>query len=169
MSASIPSKIKEILGINDYPLIKDNRLFKKKANYIYKLNKSLEEDIDKIIENFNMGKNILIARNTVKKSVETYKLLKEEGIKEIILYNANFKKRDRIKKENEIYERLKGKTKFILIATQVVEVSLDIDFEILFTDIAPIDSLIQRFGRVNRKRFLRKYIHLQQDKYKALL
>lgn len=157
MSASIPSKIKEILGINDYPLIKDNRLFKKKANYIYKLNKSLEEDIDKIIENFNMGKNVLIVRNTVKKSVETYKLLKEEGIKEIILYNANFKKRDRMKKENEIYERLKGEKKFILIATQVVEVSLDIDFEILFTDIAPIDSLIQRFGRVNRKKQIGSY------------
>jgi len=152
MSASIPSKIKEILGINDYPLIKDNRLFKKKANYIYKVNKSLEEDIDEIIENFNMGKNILIVRNTVKKSAETYKLLKEKGMKEIVLYNANFKKCDRMKKENEIYERLKGETKFILIATQVVEVSLDIDFEILFTDIAPIDSLIQRFGRVNRKK-----------------
>jgi len=152
MSASIPSKIKEILGINDYPLIKDNRLFKKKANYIHRVNKSLEEDIDKIIENFNMGRNILIVRNTVKKSVETYKLLKEKGIKEIILYNANFKKYDRIKKENEIYKKLKSETKFILVATQVVEVSLDIDFEILFTDIAPIDSLIQRFGRVNRKK-----------------
>ena len=39
-----------------------------------------------------------------------------------------------------------------MVATQIVEVSLDIDFEILFTDIAPIDSLIQRFGRVNRKK-----------------
>lgn len=152
MSASIPSKIKEILGINDHPLIKDNRLFKKKANYIHKVNKSLEEDIDKIIENFNMGRNILIVRNTVKKSVETYKLLKKKGIKEIILYNANFKKYDRIKKENEIYKKLKSEIKFILVATQVVEVSLDIDFEILFTDIAPIDSLIQRFGRVNRQK-----------------
>jgi len=152
MSASIPRKIKEILGVNDYPLIKDNELFKKKANFICKVNKSLEEDVDKIIENFNMGKNVLIIRNTVKKSVETYKLLKEKGIKEITLYNANFKKCNRIKKENEIYEKLKSETKFILVATQVVEVSLDIDFEILFTDIAPIDSLIQRFGRVNRQK-----------------
>jgi len=152
MSASIPRKVKEILEINDYPLVKDSRLFKKKANYIHKVNKSLENDINKIIKNFNRKKNVLIVRNTVQKSVETFKLLKEKGVKEIILYNANFKKCDRVKKESEIYEKLKSETKFILVATQVVEVSLDIDFEILFTDIAPIDSLIQRFGRVNRKK-----------------
>ena len=40
---------------------------------------------------------------------------------------------------------------FIAVTTQVVEVSLDIDYDILFTQIAPLDALIQRFGRVNRK------------------
>ena len=152
MSASIPKKIKEKLNINNYCLIKDEELFKKKANYIYKIEKQLEDDINKIIDYCNMGKNILVVRNTVKKSVEIYKLLKEKGIKEAILYNANFKKCDRIKKEAEIEKKLKTGGGFILVATQVVEVSLDIDFEILFTDIAPIDSLIQRFGRVNRKK-----------------
>lgn len=152
MSASIPQKIKEKLGINNYPLIKDNELFTKKANFIHKVNKSLEEDVDSIVKEHREGKNILIVRNTVKKSVETYKLLKEKKIQELLLYNANFKKCDRIKKEDEIGKRLKDKKKFILVATQVVEVSLDIDFEVLFTDVAPIDSLIQRFGRVNRQK-----------------
>ena len=40
----------------------------------------------------------------------------------------------------------------LLIATQVVEVSLDIDFDILFTENAPIDAIVQRAGRINRKR-----------------
>ncbi|MGH3993207.1 MAG: hypothetical protein ACRDSN_12185, partial [Pseudonocardiaceae bacterium] len=38
----------------------------------------------------------------------------------------------------------------ILVATQVVEVSLDVDFDVLHTSGAPLDALLQRFGRVNR-------------------
>ena len=39
-----------------------------------------------------------------------------------------------------------------MVSTQVIEVSLDISFDIMITEAAPLDSLIQRFGRVNRKR-----------------
>ena len=39
-----------------------------------------------------------------------------------------------------------------VVATQVVEVSLDISFDLMITEAAPLDSLIQRFGRVNRRR-----------------
>ena len=152
MSASIPERIKEKIGITNYPLIKDSELFKKKSNYIYKVNKFLDEDINKIKQNYLEGKNILIVRNTVRNSIDTYKLLKQAGIKNIVLYNSNFKKNDRVKKENEIYKKLESNNKFILVATQVVEISLDINFEVMFTDIAPIDSLIQRFGRVNRQK-----------------
>ncbi|WP_192859138.1 CRISPR-associated helicase Cas3' [Clostridium botulinum] len=152
MSASIPNKIKELLNIEKLPIITDEKLFEKKANYIYKVDDSLDNRIDDVIVKFNEGKNILIVRNKINKSIEIYKELKKKGIENIILYNSQFKKKDRIRKENEIYEKLKNEEHFILVATQVVEISLDIDFDVMFTDNAPIDSLIQRFGRVNRKK-----------------
>nr|WP_308446773.1 CRISPR-associated helicase Cas3' [Clostridium botulinum] len=152
MSASIPNKIKELLNIEKLPIVSDEKLFEKKANYIYKVDDSLDNKFEDVIEKFNKGKDILIVRNKINKSIEAYKELKKRGIENIILYNSQFKKKDRVKKENEIYEKLKNKEHFILIATQVVEISLDIDFDVMFTDNAPIDSLIQRFGRVNRKK-----------------
>jgi len=154
MSASIPAKIKELLGISNYPLITQKELFKKKANTITKVNNLLDDDLEKIIKKHSQGKNVLVIRNRVKSAKQTYMELKNLGVQddEILLYHSNFKKRDRIKKETLIFEKLKNKKPFILVATQVVEMSLDIDFDVMFSDIAPIDALIQRFGRVNRKK-----------------
>ncbi len=152
MSASIPEKIKELLNIKSYQYITDEKLFEKKANKIVKIKDSIDQNIEKICSEFNKGKNILVVRNKVDKSKLTYKELKNRGIENVILYNSQFKKKDRISKEDEIYKKLEDKEHFILVATQVVEISLDIDFEVMFTDICPIDALIQRLGRVNRRK-----------------
>lgn len=149
MSASIPKKIKELLNINHFDTIRDEKLFDKKANEIIKVDDSLDNNLDEIIKFYNDGKKVLVVRNKINSSIETYKALKDE-CENITLYNSQFKKIDRKAKEIEIYDKLKEKEAYILVATQVVEISLDIDFGIMFSDIAPIDSLIQRFGRVNR-------------------
>jgi len=158
MSASIPNKIKELLGVQDYPLITQNDLFEKKANEIVKVECVLDDDFCLILEKFNAGKNILVIRNTVKRAISTFEMLQELGIdsEDIVLYHSTFKKGDRTKKEALIFEKLKEKKPFVLVATQIVEVSLDIDFDVMFTDNAPIDSLIQRFGRVNRKKSIER-------------
>jgi len=158
MSASIPNKIKELLGVENYPLITQKDLFEKKANEIIKVETPLEDDFYLILEKFESGKNILVIRNTVKSATATYEELQELGIisEDIVLYHSTFKKGDRTKKEDLIFKKLKENKPFILVATQIVEVSLDIDFDVIFTDNAPIDSLIQRFGRVNRKKSLEK-------------
>lgn len=154
MSASIPNKIKELLGVEKYPLITQKDLFEKKANEIVKVENALDDDFYLIVEKFNSGKNILIIRNTVKTATATFEELQELGMDsdDIVLYHSTFKKRDRTKKEELIFKKLKENKPFILVATQIVEVSLDIDFDVMFSDNAPIDSLIQRFGRVNRKK-----------------
>ena len=158
MSASIPNQIKKLLGVENYPIVTQKDLFEKKANEIIKVDSFLDDDFYLIVEKFNSGKNILIIRNSVKTATATFEELQELGIDsdEIVLYHSTFKKRDRAKKEELIFQKLKEKNPFILVATQIVEVSLDIDFDVMFTDNAPIDSLIQRFGRVNRKKSIER-------------
>ncbi len=156
MSASIPMRIKKLLGIENYPLVTQKELYKKKANEIIKKDAFLDDDFDFIIKKFGYAKNIVVIRNTVKSATQTYKALKSLGAKNIILYHSTFKKRDKTKKEDLIFNKLKSNKPFVLVATQIVEISLDIDFDIMFTDNAPIDALIQRFGRVNRKKSIEK-------------
>jgi CRISPR-associated endonuclease/helicase Cas3 len=79
----------------------------------------------------------------------------------IRLLHSRFCGRDRFAKEQELAD-LVGRRAWkrrqaepvILVATQVVEVSLDLDFDSLFSDPAPLEALLQRFGRVNRTRRL---------------
>jgi len=68
-----------------------------------------------------------------------------------MVYHSQFINRDRFAKETLLDEICHSDKRFIAVTTQIVEVSLDIDFDTLYTEMAPIDALIQRMGRVNRK------------------
>ena len=98
---------------------------------------------------------ILVICNTIKKAQEIYLKLKEEDdLKDKInMLHSNFIREDREEKEKEILDF--GKTEFdgegIWISTSLVEASLDIDFDYLFTELQDLNSLFQRFGRCNRK------------------
>lgn len=115
-----------------------------------------EEPIDSLLtlemidEQFKSGKKVLIVCNTVKKTQQMYDLL-QNLIPSLI--HSRFIYKDRQLKETGIMSinNLKHPP-VIWIATQVVEASLDLDFDILFTECSPIDSLLQRFGRCYRKR-----------------
>lgn len=107
-----------------------------------------EENKQKGISN-----KILVVCNTVKKAQEIYKELEEIGVENINILHSKFIKCERSQKEKEIMEF--GKTEIkgtgIWIATQIVEASLDIDFDYLFTELSEITGLFQRLGRCNRK------------------
>jgi CRISPR-associated endonuclease/helicase Cas3 len=89
---------------------------------------------------------ILIIVNTVRTAQRIYKDLKERlrGLRNVVLVHGDFAYKDRAKKEAEISNA------DVLISTQVAEVSLDISFDVLMTELSPIPSLVQRLGRVNR-------------------
>lgn len=80
-----------------------------------------------------------------------------------MLIHSRFKRSDRILKEQLLLNTFNGKNEpCIVVSTQVVEVSIDINFDVMYTDNADIMSLIQRFGRINRQR---KNIGVLKDVY----
>ena len=109
------------------------------------------------------NQKLLIVCNRVQHAQEQYNKLTDLYPEiPILLIHSRFKKGDRDEKERLLLglnENREPNGNFntsnkacIVVSTQVVEVSLDISFDLMITEAAPLDSLIQRFGRVNRKR-----------------
>ena len=168
MTATLPGiiidllKKEEIEFVTTEPFIND-----KKRHNIKVLKNTINAEFIK--ENYKDNK-ILVVCNTVKKSKQIYEDLKNLGIecKELNLLHSRFIKKDRAKKEKEISEfanpkRFKESVKKerelknicengIWIGTQVVEASLDLDFDILITELSDLNGLFQRMGRCYRNR-----------------
>ncbi len=129
--------------------------------------------------------NIGIIVNTIAKSKDIFNKLKSKFPKrQILLYNSEFMRKDRPIKENIL--RLFGKgintelkndeidyckrfgfdpnESVIFVGTQVAEISLNISFDLLISDLAPMDSLIQRGGRLHRRQsnFIAKECNCEQ-------
>lgn len=96
------------------------------------------------------GKNrkVLVICNTVTKAQKLYKKLEGENV---WLLHSKYIRRDRAFLERKIMGFSESGESGIWITTQIVEASLDIDFDILYTEMCTADSLLQRMGRCNRK------------------
>jgi len=151
ITATLPQIIKEEfekLGFevktNDPDTIDNTKRHKVKI-----LEKDIFEALKDIVKIAESGKNVLILVNTVSSAQKVYERL---SYKDKNLLHSRFiwkTRKDKEKQIKEDYRTAKGK---IWISTQLVEASLDIDFDVLFTEVAPADSLIQRMGRVWRHR-----------------
>lgn len=99
------------------------------------------------------GKSVLVTLTTVQRAMDFYGQF-DDTLVERILIHGRFNARDRINKEEDIKKYTgtgsRERRPVLVIATQVVEVSLDISLDTLYSDPAPLDALLQRFGRVNR-------------------
>lgn len=114
-----------------------------------------------IQEAVSEGKCVCWIRNTVKDAINSYKMVSEQmgsSAHNVRLFHSRFAMVDRLRIEGEVLEFF-GRSSTgnhragqVLIATQVVEQSLDLDFDVLISDLAPIDLLIQRAGRLHRHR-----------------
>ncbi|MGV3026734.1 CRISPR-associated helicase Cas3' [Clostridium thermobutyricum] len=147
MSASIPTCLQEVIKerLNITKVIKADKEDLKIRHKIFRRNKSILDDLDKIEECLREGKQVIVCVNDVETSQKIYERFSKAYQTKLI--HGRFNTRDREKAEQGL------KNNKLLIGTQAIEVSLDIDYDVMFTEIAPLDALLQRFGRVNRKGF----------------
>jgi CRISPR-associated endonuclease/helicase Cas3 len=115
------------------------------------------EVVRHIVEAANKGWCVCWIRNTVHDALNGYTQLKVNLSEDrLMLFHARFAMGDRLDIESSVTSVFGRKSTAqerngkVLIATQVVEQSLDLDFDLLITDLAPMDLLIQRAGRLHR-------------------
>jgi CRISPR-associated endonuclease/helicase Cas3 len=114
---------------------------------------SLDEAYHRGVEAANRGAAVAIIRNTVDEAIASYEAL-SQLFNKVMLFHARFAMGDRQEIETDVLNNFgkegRSDRNTILVATQVVEQSLDLDFDLIISDLAPVDLLIQRAGRLWR-------------------
>ncbi|MEW6771607.1 MAG: CRISPR-associated helicase Cas3' [Bacillota bacterium] len=146
-SATLPEALLNLF--DEAPLVEGGApLWERRRHRLRMRNGPLAGALGEILACAREGKTVLVIANTVNDAQSFYQALREQGGERVRLLHSRFTFRDRQRKEDQLARPEPGT---ILVATQIVEVSLDISYDLLFTEVAPVDALVQRMGRVNRK------------------
>ncbi|RXF70099.1 CRISPR-associated helicase Cas3' [Arcticibacter tournemirensis] len=173
MPTILYEKIKSILGTEDVLEVQlsEGELNLFNRHVVHKL-ESLDQSFSIIRRAVERKEKILIVCNRVESAQTVYEQMQDDFPQvDKLLLHSRFRRMDRNDKEI----RLLGQDEkgfatgcfntsdeaCIVVSTQVVEVSLDISFDLMVTEAAPLDALIQRFGRINRKREKQTIGHLK--------
>ncbi|RKU27585.1 CRISPR-associated helicase/endonuclease Cas3 [Candidatus Poribacteria bacterium] len=149
MTATMPKFLKDMIhdaigGFSTVDMETEDR-DKFTRHRVKLLDGNIHDAIPKIKERLNKDDSVMVVCNTVKQAQDVFQELQHITDNAKLLH-SRFILKDRERIEGEL------ENANLLVGTQAVEVSLDIDFDCLFTEPAPIDALIQRFGRINRRR-----------------
>jgi len=162
MTATMPSWLRDLLAdaFSATLIPSDKTLFEEFARHRIEIlpgNILSESSIELALREYRSGRSVLLAANTVGTAQRLYGMLRPVLRSEsLLLLHSRFILGDRLQKERTICQKLDPKhaspEPLIVVATQVVEVSLNLDFDTIITEPAPLEALVQRFGRVNRAR-----------------
>lgn len=158
LTATLPTLFLDLLREQNIPFAPPEVFTNDKIRHSLKvLDKEINAtDILDISQQYG-NKKVLVICNTIKSAVKLYhQLAQEKGKDNVWLLHSHFIKRDRAIKENKIMEMGKRENAHcgIWVTTQIVEASLDIDFDLLFTELSDLNGLFQRMGRCYRNRAL---------------
>lgn len=116
---------------------------------------AFDEALEYVVNAATLGGAVAWVRNTVDDCLAAADMLRARGL-EPLVFHARFAQGDRQRRESEVLKLFgTGATAVdrrgrVVVATQVIEQSLDLDFDAMVSDVAPIDFLIQRAGRLRR-------------------
>ncbi len=164
MTATLPpSRRKELVdaGLTVFPTDKDRQDMpdlqdtEERERYQLQLIESFDYAYEKAVKAYLGGKRVLWVVNTVDRCIAIAKKLEHKDKIQALTYHSRFTLADRQQVHAQTVAAFGIKTdKFsqpaIAITTQVCEMSLDLDADVLITELAPISSMVQRFGRANR-------------------
>lgn len=164
MSATLPALLEKYLGdaLGEYERVQASRelyaVFRRHSLQL--IDGELLETcwLEAMADEAVKGNSVLVCCNTVGHAQEAFDKLQSrlKDNMEVVLLHGRFNGRDRLAKEMAIISASGSKSSnrkpIVVVATQVVEVSLDIDLDLIYTEPAPLEALIQRFGRINRRR-----------------
>ena len=166
LTATLPPFVKDLLCKNIDFKMSENGFVNNSIRHNLKIidSKINSDDIcNKYNENEkkDISNKILVVCNSITEAQNLYKDIKDKiGNKSLHMLHAKFIKCERLEKESQIIDFGKtykkdseeiDKQSGIWISTSIVEASLDIDFDYLFTELQDLNSLFQRLGRCNRK------------------
>jgi CRISPR-associated endonuclease/helicase Cas3 len=165
MSATLPSILKtQLQAVSNPSCIEASdetyRAFKRHRINLVDDDLLDAHQTDVILSTANDGRSVLVVATTVARAQKIWDILRRRLGPEaaVELLHGRLCARDRFKKENRVLSAVATgqihNRGVVLVATQVVEVSLNVDFDTLFSDPAPLEALLQRFGRINRRRRL---------------
>jgi CRISPR-associated endonuclease/helicase Cas3 len=156
MTATLPPHRREALegaGLKLYLASEDQELKKQEENPRYRLQPVADEDeaFTKAVTAYKEGRRVLWVVNTVRRCQSLANRLAAELQVEVLSYHSRFK----LVHRQAVHKKTVGAFQqddapAIAVTTQVCEMSLDLDADALITEIAPVPSLVQRFGRANR-------------------
>lgn len=109
---------------------------------------SYDSIADKVVE---QNDSVLIVCNTKKKATALFQSLKIRSNMQVLHLSTNMCQAHRMSVINSVKEKLRNGEKLILCSTQLIEAGVDLDFPIVFRELAPLESIIQSAGRCNRE------------------